>query len=161
MRRVLGIDPGSVNCGYGIVEQDGASIRHVDSGAIKATASKGKWVRIGQLGNALYELLADHVWGLDDVCGFESAYVPVGRTNGVETLAEARGALVYVCLMLGLSIVTVAPSTVKKAVTGNGRAEKEQVAKVLGLRLGLRDLLLGDQADALGVAVAVAQGAGS
>lgn len=161
MRRVLGIDPASVNCGYGIIESEGAELRYVECGVLHSNANQHKWVRICELANDLRSLLSDYKWGLDDAVGFESAYVPRGRhPHGVETLAEARGALVYVCVACGLSVVTVAPSTVKKAVTGHGRADKQAVAEMVRVRLGLRTTPANDAADALGVAIAVAQGAG-
>lgn len=160
MRRVLGIDPASILCGYAIVEQyDDGALGYIDCGVLQANPRHDKWVRICTLGNDLRTLLAEHVWGLDDVCGFESAYVPRDRPRGVETLAEARGALCYVSMSVGLSIVTVAPSTVKKAVTGNGHADKDAVGAMVMRRLGLKRKPDPNASDALGVCIAIAQGA--
>lgn len=154
--RVLGIDPGSLKCGYGILECEGARLRYVECGVLSAKAGQDKWTRIGIIGNELRALLAEHTWGLDDVCGIETAYIPANRGfHGAETLAEARGALCFVAVSAGLHIVTVAPSTVKKAVTGSGRAEKSAVAEMVRLRLGLKLTPLPDAADALGIAIAV------
>lgn len=152
--RVLGIDPGSINCGYGIVDYDGAQFRYVECGVLSANARHGKWQRIGELADDLRGVLSEHKWGLDDLCACESAYVPPGRTMGVETLAEARGALCCVAMQAGLSIVTVAPSTVKKAVTGHGHSDKAAVAAHLVLILGLKNTPANDASDALGVAIA-------
>lgn len=154
--RVLGLDTGSQICGYGIIETE--PLGYVECGVFKARGTK--WQRIGVLGQDLRALLAEHKWGLDDLCGFESAFVPRGRFMGVEALAEARGALAMVCMDAGLSIQTVAPATVKKAVTGNGRATKEQVATHVQKLFGLSKRPANDAADALGVALALANGAG-
>lgn len=154
--RVLGIDPGSVKCGYAILEREGVDLRYVEAGVLSAKGHK--WERIGIIGNELRALLAEHTWGLDDLCGVETAYIPVGRFYGVEALAEARGALCFVAMRAGLNILTVSPSTVKKAVTGSGRAEKDRVASAVATILGLSRPPDPDAADALGVAIAIARG---
>ncbi len=156
---VIGLDPGSIRCGYGIVAVEGDELRYVECGVLEANARHDKWVRIGELCMELCGVLSEHKWGLDDVCAFESAYVPPGRANGVETLAEARGALAWACIMSGLSIVTYAPSTVKKAVTGHGHADKESVATWVQHILGMRKAPANDAGDALGVAITAARAA--
>lgn len=159
---VLGIDPASVKCGYGIVRVEGQSISYVECGVLQVRAAVSKWARIHEIASDLQTVLAVHHMGRGDRVGVESAFVPIKNFSGADTLAEARGACVFVCLNAGVTnVVSVAPSSVKKAITGSGRAEKEAVASVLATMFSLRTAMAPDASDALAVAVAVARGAGS
>lgn len=160
--KVLGIDPGSINCGYSIIANDNGRPEYIECGVLHARAGLPKWERILIIGNDLRALLSEHKWGLDDQCAVESAYVPVGRgMKGVEALAETRGALCYIAMAYaGLGLTMVAPSTVKKAVTGNGRSDKSVVGEYVRGMLRLKSLPPPDATDALAVAIAVANGAG-
>lgn len=158
---VVGLDPGSIKTGYAIVLVDRGDVQYVECGVISAPANDNAWPRIKIISADLATLLDSHHFGRGDIVGVETAYVPQDRgPKGVETLAHARGALVQVCLQRDLEVVTVAPSTVKKAVTGSGRSDKEAVAEMVRKRFKLRNTPAPDAADALGIALAVANGAG-
>lgn len=158
---VVGIDPASVKCGYALLVVDGhADPQYIECGTIAAPANDNKWARMAHIANSVRDVLNEHHVGRGDKVGIESAYVPRDRFFGVETLAEARGAIVYVCVAAAALVLTVAPASVKKAVTGSGKANKEQVAEILRRRFRLRNMPEENAADALGVALAVAQGAG-
>lgn len=158
---VFGIDTGSHKCGYAVLVVDRLQLQYLACGVISAPANDTKWERIHGIANDVRDVLVEHGAAEGDMLAIESAYVPRGRTMGVETLAEARGAIVYVALEAGIkSLRTVAPATVKKLVTGHGRAEKQGVAEALRVLFRLNKVPAPDAADALGVAVAAARGAG-
>jgi crossover junction endodeoxyribonuclease RuvC len=74
-------------------------------------------------------------------------------TRSLIVLAQARGALLLVAARAGIAIVEYAPAEVKSAVTGSGRADKSQVARMVSLQLGLTERPVADAADALAVAL--------
>lgn len=155
--RVIGIDTGSTKCGYGVVDMgDDGGFSYVECGTIKA-ANDNKWVRMHVIGDELHDVLRDFMADGEGLCAIESAFIPRDRFHGAETLAEARGCVAYVASSFGLRIVTVNPSTAKKAITGSGRADKEQVASMVRQLLKLRNVPAPDAADALAVAVAAAR----
>lgn len=153
---VFGIDPGSLKCGYAVIRKDGLRLDLMECGVFRAPANDnaGKWGRIAVIGRDFDDLLAQYGGGVGDTCAIESAFIPKGRTFGVETLAEARGALAFVALARRISVVTVAPSTVKKVVTGSGKADKKEVARVVMRHFGLKVEPSPDASDAVGVAMA-------
>lgn len=161
---VFGIDTGSVKCGYAVVRKDGLRLDLLECGVIRAARpandNGGKWARMQIIGMDFAALIEQYGGTTGDVCGIESAYIPVGRTFGVETLAEARGVVAFVARTHFLEVVTVSPSTVKKAVTGSGKADKAEVCKVVMRHFGLKVAPPPDATDAVGVAIAVATGSG-
>jgi crossover junction endodeoxyribonuclease RuvC len=145
--RVLGIDPGSQVTGWGLVESTRAGMRAVAAG-VACPVGRGPASRLGELAGALEALLEE--WQPSAVA-MERAFV--GRNvQSAFRLGEVRGALLAVAGRRGLDVVDYPPATVKVAVTGFGRAEKEAVA------LGVRRLVggthaAGDSTDALAVAI--------
>lgn len=158
---IYGLDTGSVKMGYAILLVEGRDIQLMECGVIRAPTAandNGKWSRMCVIGNDFDELLNQYGGGIGDTCAIESAFIPRAARVGVETLAESRGVVGYLASKRGLRVVTVNPSTVKKAVTGSGRADKEAVAEMVRKRFKLKTSPPPDAADAVGVALAVAQG---
>lgn len=153
---VFGIDPGSVKCGYAVIRKDGLQLALMECGVFRAPANDNgtKWARMHVIGHDFDDLLQQYGAGVGDLCAIESAYIPKGRTFGVETLAEARGAVAYVASRHHLEVVTVAPSTVKKVVTGSGKSDKQEVARVVMRHFALKVQPAPDATDAVGVAMA-------
>lgn len=153
--RILGIDPGSVHTGYGLVEKRGSRVVGLAFGRLSPPK-----------GRPLPERLA---WLASEMAGLVERFAPEtvvleslfhGRNSrSLIVLAEARGALLSVLAGHGLDIREYAPAEVKSAVTGNGRAPKQQVARMVRLLLSLDEDedLAADAADALAVAVCGAQ----
>lgn len=146
--RVLGLDPGSLYTGYGVLEGSRSRWKVV---------AQGRWVLgSGPLAQRLVELGVQVEAGLrewePDVAVLETPFL--GRSSrSLIVLAQARGALMFLVARAGLPIVEYAPAEVKQAVTGNGRAEKVQVARMVALLLGLPKAPVADAADALAVAL--------
>lgn len=157
--RLLALDPGSHKCGYAVVDMlDGGQLQLIECGVFSAPANDNKWGRLRVIGQELDDMLDG--WQDPGTCGIEKAFVHRDHFMGAETLAEARGVVAYVALARGFTVLTVAPSAVKKAVTGDGRADKAAVAEMVRVRFKLRKAPDPDAADACGVAIAIAQGAG-
>ena len=151
--RILGLDPGSVHTGYGCVELERGKCRLVDQGRISCRS-----------GEPLDSRLLRLCGGVDDVVArFQPAVAVLEEPfHGVNSrslivLAQARGALLLALARCGIAVEEYTPAEVKSAVTGNGRADKVQVARMVGLLLSVPvDRLSSDAADALAVALCYA-----
>jgi crossover junction endodeoxyribonuclease RuvC len=148
--RILGVDPGSRVCGYGVVESDGrGGYRYIECGVLTASARAPMEERLAEiarwLGDVVNELRPTAV-AVEDV--FSHANV-----RSALALAQARGMVLAVAGMAGLTVHSYAPALVKKTVTGRGRAGKDQVAAMVQMLVGLRTPPRSDAADALAVAI--------
>jgi crossover junction endodeoxyribonuclease RuvC len=148
--RVLGIDPGTLRLGYGVVEVVGpASVRYVECGVITAPPRQPRPVRLTEIGRGLRELLAEL---RPDALAMEEAFYGK-NVQSTLALGEARGVALFVAGEAGLTVVGYPPATVKQAVVGHGRASKEQVVFLIRALLSLRRPPPPDAADALAIAV--------
>lgn len=148
---VLGIDPGLANTGYGIVERRaGGRLVALDGGCVTTAAGAAPEQRLGRIHDAVAGLIArhqPHVVALEALyfgANVRSAFA-VGQARGVVMLAAAQG---------GLACHDYTPQQVKGAVCGSGRAEKDQVQRMVQALLGLAEPPRPDHAaDALAVAI--------
>ena len=153
---VLGIDPGSHRTGWGVIEATGSRMRPVAMGTLKAGRDAALERRLAVLQAGLVALLDEH---RPDCVGMEAVFHGP-NTRSLVTLGQARGALLASVGARELPLVELSPSEVKKGITGNGAATKEQVEHMVGVLLGpeLRGLAGArrqlDATDALAVAVA-------
>jgi crossover junction endodeoxyribonuclease RuvC len=154
--RVLGIDPGSRFTGWGVLDCQGARVQLVAWGRLAPAQDLPLADRLLRLADGLEAVLAEHG---PDLAAIERVFH--GRnTRSLIVLAEARGALLATLARAGVELAELAPAAVKSAVTGSGRADKQQVARMVRLQLGLRDAVLPlDSSDALAVALACGQSA--
>lgn len=148
--RVLGIDPGTHIVGFGVVEVDGPRFRAVAHGALRAPKGASIAIRLASLAGDLREVVAKYA---PVEAALEEAFH--GRdARAALAIGEARGAFTVVVADAGLPLRNYANNVVKKAVTGAGRASKEQVQAAVRRILGLAELPTPfDAADALAVAV--------
>jgi crossover junction endodeoxyribonuclease RuvC len=151
---LLGVDPGSIRTGFGVVASDGRRHRLVEMGALVPRAKDSLPARLRFLHEGIRELidrLRPDALAVEDIfhaANARSALV-LGHVRGVVLLAGAES---------GLPVHAFSPATVKLQVAGFGRAEKRQVAIMVSRHLGLaRDTAPGDAADALAVALCLAQ----
>jgi len=148
--RVLGIDPGTVRLGYGIVERLGPGrLAYVECGVISAPAKLGRIERLGIIGQGLIELIAEL---RPHAVAIEEAFYGK-NVQSTLALGEARGVSILVATQAGLPIAGYAPAKVKNNIVGNGRATKEQIGFVIRALLSLRRVPEADAADALAIAV--------
>jgi crossover junction endodeoxyribonuclease RuvC len=147
--RVLGIDPGSHHLGIGCVEKSGHQIRLVHADILHAPAKAGFYERLEILSARLKPIvdkLSPHEVAIEDIFAAKNP-------RSAFRLGVARGVAVASCLGRGILIAEYAPSQVKAAVTGYGRADKTQVQKMVRLILGAKLDLGFDATDALAVAI--------
>lgn len=149
---VLGIDPGLNHTGYGLVSRQGKRLSVIEAGLVRpGPASKPIEMRLAALYDGLYDLLSE--WRPDSVA-LEEVFSH-GRFPGAALwIAHARGVACLAAAKAGVPVQSYSPATVKQAVTGHGRATKEQVQHLVAVRLGLAGApASADVADALALAI--------
>lgn len=145
----LGLDPGTRYFGWGVVAREGTRIVHLGHGVVELDDEQGLAVRLVALERALVEVVAAHRPTLASV---ETLFF-AKDAQAASKLGHARGVALLVCARAGLLVHEYAPTLVKRAVTGSGRAEKAQVAQMMRVLLKLGPLPRLDATDALAVAV--------
>lgn len=145
--RVLGIDPGSIKTGWGVVEEHGGDVRGLASGVARA-GNGDIAARLGRIATQM-EVLLDE-WKPEAVA-IERAFLGKNVSSALR-LGEVRGVLLASAGRRDLPVVDYPPATVKVAVAGSGRAEKGMVARGVNALLGL-SVDPGDATDALAVAI--------
>ena len=152
--RVIGIDPGSRRCGWGIVDRRGAKVTHVAHGTFRL--AEGELAdRLVELEQSLVTVLAEH---LPDEAAIESLFFGK-NAQSASKLGHARGVAMMVLRRAGLAIGEYTPTRVKSVVVGTGRGQKMQVGRVAALMLGLKELPDADAGDALAIAITHTSGA--
>jgi crossover junction endodeoxyribonuclease RuvC len=156
--RILGIDPGTLRLGYGVIDRAGPSqIAYVECGVIAAPARWSREERLHAIGQGLREVLEEFE---PTAVAMEQAFY--GRNiQSTLALGEARGVALFVATERGLPVCGYAPARVKQAVVGHGRATKEQIGYLVRALLDLRRTPEPDAADALAIAVCHARYHGS
>lgn len=147
--RVLGIDPGSRITGYGIVDQTGNRLVHVDNGAIFTDSADGFPGRLKRIFDGLSEIILQYH---PDEVAVENIFFSTNVQSALK-LGQARGAAIVAAVNANLPVSEYSALQVKQAVVGQGRAEKGQVQKMLQALLGLPEVAQADASDALAVAV--------
>ena len=153
--RILGIDPGSRQTGYGLIDSDGRQSQHVDSGCIYV---KGESFpdRLGYIFRQVSGLITEYQ---PDELSIELVFVNKNVDSALK-LAQARSAAICAAVNASLSVHEYAPKVIKSAVVGSGSASKEQVQHMISMLLKLEKGLQADQADALGIALCHAHNRG-
>ncbi|SEO30175.1 Holliday junction endonuclease RuvC [Salinihabitans flavidus] len=146
--RVLGIDPGLRNLGWGVIEVEGSRLSHVANGICHSTG-KDLAVRLLSLHSQLTDVVARYA---PEEAAIEQTFV---NKDGAGTLklGQARGIALLVPAQAGLVIGEYAPNQVKKTVVGVGHAEKCQVEHMVRLQLPGVEIAGADAADALAIAI--------
>ena len=147
---IFGVDPGTAVTGYGVIKTNNNAISWVDSGVITTNASSSLDRRLEQI----YDLLADKIrtHSPDRVCIEESFYGKNVHTTLV--LGHARGVAMLAARKSNAVVAEYSPREVKKALTGNGNATKEQVEYMIKVLLSPPQTHVhSDAYDALAIAV--------
>lgn len=147
-RRVLGIDPGSLRCGWGVVEQVGPRLCWIDSGTIVTGG--------GPMAERLVVLFRE----IGTICertrpteaAIETLFFQRNAQSALK-LGHARGAALLALAQTGVAIAEYEASLVKKRVTGSGGASKEQVQRMCAILLGREGFSGLDESDALALAI--------
>jgi len=148
--KVLGIDPGTAACGYGIVNDDDGRLRAVDHGWWQTPARERLELRLKTIFDGVTGLLEEHE---PEAVVLEESFVGVDARTAL-SVGQARGAVLVAAASFGAECAEYAPARVKQAVCGYGRAEKAQVQRMVAAILGLRSPPTPHHAaDALAVAI--------
>jgi crossover junction endodeoxyribonuclease RuvC len=148
--KVVGIDPGTAACGYGIVHESGGRLRATGHGWWSTPAGERPELRLKTIFEGVAGLIAEHA---PDAVALEESFVGVDARTAL-SVGQARGAVLVAAAIAGVPCTEYAPARVKQAVCGYGRAEKSQVQRMVKAILGLQELPTPNHAaDALAVAI--------
>jgi len=147
---VLGIDPGTAACGYGIVHESAGRLRAVDLGWWRTPAGQRPELRLRTIYEGVAALVERHA---PDAVVLEESFVGVDARTAL-SVGQARGAVLVAAARAGIECAEYAPARVKQTVCGYGRAEKAQVQRMVRMLLGLDETPSPHHvADALAVAI--------
>ena len=147
--RILGLDPGLGTTGWGLIEADGNRLRHIANGQLKTESSAELPRRLAHLADQLDALVGDQK---PDTTAVEEVFVNKNPQSTLK-LGQARGVVIMIAARGGLDVAEYAARLVKKAVVGNGNAEKAQVHAMVSRLLPGATIAGPDAADALAVAI--------
>ncbi len=147
---VLGIDPGLASTGYGVVAREGGRLLARDGGVIATAAERPPELRLAEIHAAVDALLDEHE---PDALALEQLYFGQNVRTAF-AVGQARGVVLLAAGQRGIPAASYTPQQVKGAVCGSGRAQKDQVARMVQVLLGLTEQPHPDHAaDALAVAI--------
>ena len=147
--RLIGLDPGLRNTGWGVIDCEGARLSHVANGSVSSTASAPLAERLVELHDGLGDILRRFE---PDEAAVEQTFVNKDARATLK-LGHARGIALLVPAAAGIRVAEYAPNHVKKSVVGSGHAGKEQIRMMVGVLLPLCELANADAAGALAVAI--------
>jgi len=149
--RVLGIDPGLRVTGYGLLEANGLRAKVVEAGVVRSDEKAALPDRIRRIYLSVRDIIRDLA---PEAIVVEELYSHYGHPTTAILMGHARGVLLLAAAEAGVPVVTYGATRIKKALTGNGRASKEQVQRMIQSTLHLKALPEpADVADALAVAL--------
>jgi crossover junction endodeoxyribonuclease RuvC len=146
---ILGIDPGLRTTGFGVIDKQGTRLRYIASGTIKTGLEGALPPRLKVILHGVSELVATY---RPACAAIEKVFVNV-NPHSTLLLGQARGAAITALVGADLDVAEYTALQVKQAVTGTGKAAKEQVQHMVSRLLQLPGLPGSDAADALGVAI--------
>ena len=148
--KVVGIDPGTAACGYGIVHESGGRLRAIAHGCWHTAADVRLELRLRTLFEGVAALIVEHE---PDAVVLEESFVGADARIAL-SVGQARGAVLVAAASAGVACAEYAPARVKQSVCGYGRADKDQVGRMVKAILGLSSVPTPNHAaDALAVAI--------
>ena len=150
MAIILGIDPGLANTGYGVIQASRGKLKYISHGVIETASDLELGERLALIYDAVLKLIDTYK---PDLAGIENLYFAKNRSSAIP-VAQAKGILLLSMFKKGVRAFEFSPLEIKMAMTGNGRASKEQVQEMVKIFLGLKKVPGPDHAsDALSAAV--------
>jgi len=148
--KVIGIDPGTASCGYGILQESGGRLRAIDHGWWQTPAGERPELRLKTIYEGLAGLIELHQ---PDAVALEESFVGADARTAL-SVGQARGAVMVAAANAGVECAEYPPARVKQVVCGYGRAEKQQVQKMVKAILSMEAAPTPSHAaDALAVAI--------
>jgi crossover junction endodeoxyribonuclease RuvC len=146
---IIGFDPGTRFCGYGIIEADKRKILAAGCDVVKLNSKLKLSVKLADLFKAISLVIDEYK---PDIAVVETIFYGKNIQSSI-TLAHARGVILLACALSNIQVYEYSPREIKKAVTGNGNANKAQVGEMIQKIIGLKEPIKSeDAADALSVA---------
>ena len=147
--RILGIDPGLRNTGFGIIEITKVKPLYIQSGVITTAASESLATRLKTILQGITEIIQNTK---PDIACIEKVFVNINPQSTL-LLGQARGCAITACVLHNIDVSEYTALQIKKSVVGYGHAEKSQVAKMVKYLLNLNQEPKADAADALAIAL--------
>lgn len=132
--RILGIDPGLGTTGYGIIESD--NLRLIEAGVIRTQSNTPIQARLKKIFDALAEIIEEHE---PDVLVLEKIYSHYKHPATAILMGHARAVACLACGMYKVKLVNYPSTKIKKTITGNGHASKQQVQRMVQNTLKLKN----------------------
>lgn len=155
--RIIGIDPGIADTGYGIIETEGSHLRMIAYGSIKTSKNEQMPQRLLQLEQELEQIITLYQ---PTRCAIERLFFSRNVTTAL-IVGQARGIALLLAARHKLSVFELTPLQVKQAVSGYGKADKKQIQKMIKLILNLEEIPKPDDAaDALAIAISASNSYG-
>ena len=152
--RILGIDPGLQVCGYACLDSDVGREVIVEAGVLRTSSELPLANKLNQIGMDIETLLERF---RPDVVAVEELYSHYAHPRTAILMGHARGVILQKSAAVGLEVMSFAATRIKKSITGNGRASKEQMQLTMQTILGLPEMPKpADVADAMAVALCCA-----
>ncbi len=152
--KILGIDPGLQLCGYAVINSNGCSEKLVEAGVCKTSARSSMEHRLIQIQQDINSLLEKF---RPDCVAVEDLYSHYAHPKTAILMAHARGVILAAVCKNGTKVKSFAATRIKKSLTGNGRASKQQIQRSVKSLLGLAKLPEpADVADAIAAALCCA-----
>lgn len=148
MSVILGIDPGSRLCGYGLINARGSKLEYLASGVIKMGTSPFP-ERLHTIFTDISDIITEFAPG---EAAIEEVFMGKNASSALK-LGQARGAAIVACTRFELPVAEYSARRVKQALVGKGQAEKSQVQQMVKSILGLSRVPAEDAADALAIAI--------
>lgn len=146
---ILGVDPGLVNTGWGIIVKEGSSLKFISCGTIITDAKSEMSERLKHINLELNKVLKNHTI---DEAAIEETFVNKNNLTSLK-LGHARGAIILTLSLAQLAVSEYSARNIKKAVVGTGSADKDQIAHMVKILLPKANVKTEHEADALAIAI--------
>ena len=153
--RILGIDPGLQVCGYACIESKSGETTLIEGGVLRTTGQSAIETRLNQIAEDIDSLIGRFK---PEVVAVEQLYSHYAHPRTAILMGHARGVILQRCAEAGIEVKSFGATRIKKCITGNGHASKEQMQKTIQTILALRELPKPpDVADAVAAAICCAE----
>jgi crossover junction endodeoxyribonuclease RuvC len=149
MVRIIGLDPGLRNTGWGVIESEGSRLVYVADGSVHSNADDELATRLLQIHEQIVRVLKDYE---PDEAAIEETFVNKDARATLK-LGQARGVVMLAPASMQIPVSEYAPNVIKKSVVGAGHAEKDQVKHMVKLLLPKAVMKSADSVDALAIAI--------
>ena len=149
LKKIIGIDPGLIHTGWGLITVEGNQIKHIDHGLIKVKTNQDLPDRLNDIHRDLTVVLDNFS---PDEAALEQTFVNNNAHSSLK-LGHARGAIMLSLSIMNIKCFEYAPNQIKKSIVGRGHADKNQIAHMVNILLSKKIEGTSDISDALAIAI--------